>query len=104
MFAKVVFKKWIKKTEKIMKKRNAGLLFTCGALFGLSIALCLGAVEKANQTPTKDWSQLKFVAYPNGGTGVFDPATGTMYVYDSDLRGCYLVRRINNLGQPMFRP
>ncbi len=87
-----------------MKKRNAGLLFICGALFGLSIALCLGAVEKAKDAPRKDWSQLKFVAYPNGGTGVFDPETATIYVYDSDLRGCYLIRQLGTLGQPMRRP
>ena len=87
-----------------MKKRNAGWLFTGGTIFGLVIALCLGAVEKAKEPTKKDLSQLKFVAYPNGGTGVFDPETATMYVYDSDLRGCYLVRQITTLGQPMIRP
>lgn len=85
-----------------MKKRNAGWLFGGGAIFGLSIALCLGAVEK--QAPSTDWSGLKVVSYPNGGTGFFDPATGTIYVYDSDLSRCYLIRKMGALGQPMRRP
>lgn len=89
--------------ENPMKKRKAGWLFTGGALSGLAIALSLGAVEKSKEVPKKNWSQLKIVAYPNGGTGVFDPDTATMYVYDSDLRTCYLIRQITTLGQPMVR-
>ena len=84
-----------------MKKRNAWL-FSFGAMFGLSVALCLGAVDKQAAQP--DWSRLKLVAYPNGGTGFFDPDSGTMYVYSSDLTRCYLVRKLNSLGAPMRRP
>jgi len=87
-----------------MKKRHAGLWFSCGALFGLCVALCLGAVEKPNANPKKDWSQLKVVSYPNGGTGFFDPDTGTMYVYNSDLRNCYLIRTLTTLGGQTTRP
>ena len=86
-----------------MKKRNAGWLFGCGAIVGLSIALCLGAVDKP-ASPGPDWSRLKVVSYPNGGTGFFDPDTGTIYVYDSSLARCYLVRKIGNLGAPMRQP
>jgi hypothetical protein len=85
-----------------MKKRNAGWLFGGGAIFGLSIALCLGAVEK--QVAPPDWSRLQVVSYPNGGTGFFNPDTGTIYVYDSDLNRCYLIRKINNLGSPLRQP
>jgi hypothetical protein len=92
-----------KRQEKIMKKRNAGWLFGLGVIFGLSIALCLGAVEKQT-APAVDWSRLKVVGYPNGGTGFFDPDTGTIYVYDSTLDRCYLVRKMWNLGAPMRRP
>ena len=86
-----------------MKTKNAGLLFGTGALFGLCAALCLGAVEKKD-VPAKDWSRLKVVSYPNGGTGFFDSDTGTIYVYDADLTRCYLIRQIGNLGQPLRRP
>ena len=86
-----------------MKKRNAGWLFGFGASFGLSVALCLGAVDKPAPA-TVDWSRLKVVSYPNGGTGFFDPDTGTIYVYDSGLARCYLIRKIGNLGAPMLRP
>jgi len=86
-----------------MKIKNAGWLFVTGALFGLCVALTLGAAER-NEPPPKDWSRLKVVSYPNGGTGFFDPDTATIYVYDSDLSRCYLIRKMGNLGQPMFRP
>lgn len=84
-----------------MKKTN-GWLFGLGAIFGLSMALCLGAVD--NQAPPPDWSRLKLVAYPNGGTGFFDPSSGIMYVYDSDLNRCYSIRKLSKLGSPMHRP
>lgn len=86
-----------------MKKRNAAWLFSFGAIFGLSLALCLGAVDKQTP-PTPDWSRLKVVSYPNGGTGFFNPDTGIIYVYDSDLSRCYLIRKIGNLGAPLRRP
>lgn len=102
-----------------MRTPVTALTFTSGAVLGLTLALCLGAVQNpkpglTNQTliqpvqsstaaPT-DWSRLKFFAYPNGGTGIFDPATGTIYVYDSDLNRCYLVREIRILGEPLRKP
>ncbi|MEO6035986.1 MAG: hypothetical protein ABIQ35_12090 [Verrucomicrobiota bacterium] len=86
-----------------MKSSNGGLLLIIGALFGLCVALTVGAVE-SKDAPPKDWSRLKVIAYPNGGTGFFDPDTATIYVYDSDLSRCYLIRKIGTLGQPMFRP
>ena len=91
-----------------MKTKNTSFIFACGALLGLSLALCLGAVEKtktaAPEPAKKDWSKLKFVAYPNGGTGIFDPDSGTIYVYDSDLQNCYLVRQITTLGERTTKP
>ena len=101
-------------TEKtIMKTPNAGWLFAWGALFGLAIALCVGATVKTNASPNapsmvppteaqiNPWSRLKVVTYPNGGTGFFDTETGIMYIYDAQLRNCYLIRRLNVLGDPM---
>ena len=77
-------------------------MFVLGAIFGLGISLCLGAVEKQAAAP--DWSRLKVVSYPNGGTGFFDPDSGTIYVYDADLARCYLVRKIGSLGAPLRHP
>jgi len=53
--------------------------------------------------PRSEWARLKLVAYPNGATGFFDPDTGIVYVYDSDLRNCYLIRQLQTLGKPMQR-
>ncbi len=93
-----------------MKTFKTGWLFAGGALFGLSIALCVGAGTKTNATPKapplvaptdapkSPWSHLKVVGYPNGATGFFDEETGIMYIYDSQLRNCYLMRQLTILG------
>lgn len=101
-----------------MKTPTTALTFTAGCILGLTLALCLGAVPKpktgttnqppAQPVPTAPPGQparagLQFFAYPNGGTGIFDPSTGTIYVYDSDLNRCYLIRELGNLGEPMRR-
>lgn len=97
-----------------MKTKNSGIVFGGGAIFGLALALCLGAEQKpragqTNQTPVKeiftppppDRSRLQIVAYPNGTTGIFEPESGTIYVYDANLSRCYLIRQIMNLGAPL---
>jgi hypothetical protein len=89
-----------------MKTPNTSWVFACGAVFGLSLALSVAAVTKTNATPTSDspttqWAHLKVLAYPNGGTGFFDPDSGTIYVYDPQMRNCYLVRQLKVLGRPM---
>ena len=82
-----------------MKTKPMALMLVCGALLGFACAVGLGAVEKTNDAPKKDWSHLQMVAYPNGATGFFDPSSGTVYVYDVELRNCYMVRQLVNLGE-----
>ena len=97
-----------------MKKSLSPLHFVCGALFGVVLALCLGAVQNPKNPPSAQPSQpaasepsgfgaLKFFTYPSGGTGIFDPASGTLYIYDSDVNRCYLTRKLHTLGAPMER-
>lgn len=95
-----------------MKSLKPTWMFASGTLFGLALALCLGAAPKtaAPKAPTpkppetqpvvarRDWSQLKLIGYPNGATGIFDPATGMFYTYDADLIYCYQIRELNTLG------
>jgi hypothetical protein len=88
-----------------MKKQKTSVIFASGLVLGLAVAFCLGAGESSTTTttpqpPKKDWSHLQFWGYPNG-TGIFDPSTGTIYVYDGQLRDCYIVRRITTLGNPL---
>jgi len=86
-----------------MKKRNAVLLFICGMWLGISLALCLGATGKAANPPAKDWSRLKIVGFAGGTTGLFDPDTGRLYVYDIDLEKCFAIRELTTLGESMTR-
>ena len=85
-----------------MKTSKAGFIFVCGAGLGLMLALCLGAADKAEETPKTDWSRLKSVADPSGSTGFFDPDTGRLYVYGVNLDRCTFVRELKTLGQPMI--
>ena len=85
-----------------MKNKNTLLTFAGGILLGLTLALCLGAGE--NEAAKKDSPPWQVVSYPNGGTGFFDPVTSTIYVYDSELKKCYMVKRIHQLGAPAVSP
>ena len=86
-----------------MKKRNVAWSFLGGIVLGLSLALCLGAVEKKEELPKPDWSRLHVVGYASGVTGFLDPETGRIYLYDVNLERCYSVREIRALGEPMIR-
>ncbi|HMP82265.1 MAG TPA: hypothetical protein PKA41_06095 [Verrucomicrobiota bacterium] len=85
-----------------MKNKRSAIVFTLGLVLGLTVAFCLGAGESSSPAskpkPNKpDFSRLQFWGYPNS-TGIFDPDTGTIYVYDNELRNCFIVRQINTLG------
>ena len=85
-----------------MKTSKAGLIFVCGAVLGISLALCLGATDKAAEPTKTDWSRLKIITYPSGITGFFDPDTGRLYVYDVKLERCAFTRELKTLGQPLI--
>ena len=76
-------------------------MFLSGLVLGVSLALTLGADKNAQ--PAKPESHLQIVTYPTGNTGIFDPDTGTIYLYDVNLASCYSIRRISKLGDPMQR-
>ena len=86
-----------------MKTTRKSLPFVGGACFGLALALCLGAADKAAEAPKTDWSRLKVYSYPSGTTGFFDPDAGTLYVYDINLDRCVYIRELKTLGQPLIR-
>ena len=87
-----------------MKKQNSVWMFACGTLLGICLTLCLAAAEKETASPKQDWSRLKLTTYPGGATGFFDPATGKLYLYDADLKKCYLTRQLTTLGEPLSQP
>jgi hypothetical protein len=86
-----------------MKERKVAWSFLGGITLGLSLALCLGAVEKKMDEPKPEWSRLQLVGYVNGATGIFDPETGRIYLYDGNLERCYAIREFRALGEPMVR-
>jgi hypothetical protein len=86
-----------------MEKRNVAWSFLGGIVFGLSLALCLGAADKKAEAPKAEWSRLQVVGYASGVTGIFDPETGKYYLYDANVERCYAIREIRNLGEPLIR-
>ena len=76
----------------------------------IAVVMCLlGAAAIAatvsfaqDQAETRaDWSKLKLVTYPSGLTGFFDPDTGRLYIYSSDLQRCVIIRQLTALGEPL---
>ena len=80
-----------------MKTQKAALLFGFGILLGIFLTLAIGA---AGSPMKSDRSRLAIFSYPSGTTGVFDPDTGRLYVYDLNLVNCLSIREIGNLGEP----
>ncbi len=83
-----------------MKTRIASL--AVGVALGVGLMLTVGAGMGAKTDPA-GWDRLKFVAYPNGVTGIFDPASGKLYMYASNLESCYAVHQIQALGNPLAK-
>ena len=80
-----------------MKTRKAAMLFVSGILVGIGLTLALGA----GTPPKSDHSRLTVFTYPSGTTGIFDPDTGRIYVYDMNLASCISIREISALGEPL---
>ncbi len=87
----------------MVKKRciAAVVLLLVGVAFGTS---WLASPAKAGSMQTQqDWSRVTIVTYASGLTGFFDPKVGRLYVYDSDLENCFIIRELSELGEPLKR-
>ena len=84
-----------------MRKQTVGIIVTCTVLLGTGLALYTRAEDKPAGSPKKDWSRLQVVTYASGLTGFFDPASGKLYLYDSNLENCFIIRELTELGEPL---
>ena len=82
-----------------MKKTNVVLIAVC-LLVGVVVFVATARAQ-SGVVPRRDLSGLKIVAYSSGLTGFFDPGDGKLYLYDSNLERCILVRQLTELGEPM---
>jgi hypothetical protein len=83
-----------------MKKLQGSVLF----LLVLAAGIALVATRSTDaQTSTPTASTLQIVSYASGLTGVFDPSTGRIYLYDANLEHCVAVREIVAPGESMKR-
>ena len=54
-------------------------------------------------TPAPKFDHLRFLAYPNGSTGIFDTTDGMLYLYDTNLLNAPIARQLTKPGEPMKR-
>jgi hypothetical protein len=72
------------------------------ALVAAALSWLVRPAASAGEDKTKsDLNSLKIFAYPGGATGIFDPATGKLYVYDTNLDKCTMKRQLDKLGEPL---
>jgi len=84
-----------------MNTRKASLILVCGIMLGVALVFATRAQDKPALTPKKDWSQLRVVTYASGLTGFFDPESGKLFLYDSNLEKCHVIRELTELGEPL---
>lgn len=84
-----------------MKTKVLGISLAAVVLLAAVALLWPGVVVRAQSQAQPDWSNVQVVTYENGATGFFDSSTGTLYVYDGNLRRPVLIRQINALGRPL---
>lgn len=84
-----------------MNTRQIGWALCCGVILGASLVLGTRAQDKPAEPPKPDWSRLQVVTYASGLTGFFDPASGKLYLYDSNAENCFIVRQLTELGEPL---
>ncbi len=56
-----------------------------------------------SSAPAPKFEHLRFIAYPNGSTGVFDTTDGMLYLYDTNLLNAPIARQLVKPGEPMKR-
>lgn len=58
---------------------------------------------QTGSAPAPKFDHLRFIAYPNGFTGVFDTTDGMFYLYDTNLLNAPIARQLTKPGEPMKR-
>jgi hypothetical protein len=86
-----------------MWTRTTSLSILLGAVIAALLLLPLAASSGANQQAQPDWSQVQVVSYSSGMTGMFDAATGRLYLYDANMHECLVIRELAELGKPLKR-
>ena len=84
-----------------MKGKVLGISLAAVVLLAALALLWPGAVVRAQPAAPMDWSNVQVVTYGNGVTGFFDRNTGTLFLYDGQLRRPVLIRQIDVLGRPL---
>ncbi|MBD3425655.1 MAG: hypothetical protein GF409_00305 [Candidatus Omnitrophica bacterium] len=73
------------------------LLFGAATFF---CGLCFAQFDRG-EAETPDYTQYEVLVYPSGLTGFFDRASGRIYVYDTRLDDCIMVRHMTSPGRSM---
>jgi hypothetical protein len=82
---------------------NKNWFFAFLGLIVLAAAILLVNLSPVHSAPTGMHTEGRFCVFtfPSGMTGFFDADEGMVYVYDSTLSQCVMVRKITRLGDVM---
>ncbi len=90
--------------QNLRLKRFAGVGWV---LAGAVLGLAFGSLQNSDAEETTErkaaGSNLQIVTYGTGMTGIFDPETLRIYLYDSNLVNCVAIREIEAPGEAMKR-
>ena len=89
---------------RLRKGKNMNKIFailTVGLLLGVGV--CVTNTLAQGKQETKNLSRLQVVTYASGLTGFFDPESGKLYIYDSNVENCVVIRQISRLGDPLMK-
>jgi hypothetical protein len=84
-------------------KQTYRVLIVAAVIVCVAAAVVFFSSSASAESAAGDFSNLRVFSYPSGYTGFFDPDTGLIYVYDTDLHTCHTVRRLVKPGEPIKR-
>lgn len=86
-----------------MERYKPIIFLFVGMLLGVLLMHCTQTFAKDDFRGSNIYFEsLKLITYPSGATGIFDPGTGKLYLYDSKLESCFMVRKLRKLGADMI--
>ena len=96
----------VKKTSRKGAMVALAIAFGCIAL--IAVAFIAPSMKRSISTsndgvvPLKGkFENLQIFSYTSGLTGIYDLDDKTLYIYDSNLKKCFLKRRIDKLGDDL---
>jgi hypothetical protein len=91
----------LKEVNLMVKFRSVIVAFILGVILSAFVTGAFLPASQAQQNTPQLPAQLEVYTYPTGLTGFYDRGTGMLYLYDTDLNKCVVIRKLEQLGEPL---